>query len=558
MGDVESAALTLAGITLAFLLVVFGVSWMRRPRLAEAAPKMPRASRERRLPTFSRKADPAFDPVEISPERLARISRKTPPPSEPLFDAEPAPEPAAAPVSELIAMSEPIAMFETPDIEAAPSIVTIPSPMIDEAELEAIVSEIAEQVRRIDAPPPAEPPAPVPAFGTTANEIADRASVRLIAQMPPRDAILRKSWLGGRPRLPAALDWPKIDGVDGDFLAQIDCTDLPADLWDGLGPRLGSLAFFAHPDIGAATALHIPADGPPRDPPRKVGGACFRPWKIDSADLAPLAIRAFAEWPVDVRPSDAQLPATNADGIETMLAADYDIADPAFHPFDWPTMLAMAEILESRIARASTDGTAPDDASDELALAIADAAEANREAVIRAQEIIAIIHESAKQGSDFSPGDATAVMAGLHAIRWTSVTTDPDEETGEDQVGVTVLPLTRRHPGADLWVEAYRAILFDHAKHAFAVDPARLSAPARSFFEPLWQEMAGSAVPSLGNFPTRPVAGFDDERDVMMLEIPASGLTSIGAHGGGHLVLTIRKADLALGDFAKLRMLIGS
>src|SRR3546814_9287019 len=88
--------------------------------------------------------------------------------------------------------------------------------------------------------------------------------VRLVPQIPLRDAIQTHSRLGGRPHLPAATDWPRIDGVKGDFLAQIACADLPQGLWDGLGPRDGWLAFFAHPVTGEAIALHLAEDGPPR------------------------------------------------------------------------------------------------------------------------------------------------------------------------------------------------------------------------------------------------------------------------------------------------------
>src|SRR3546814_9625075 len=95
--------------------------------------------------------------------------------------------------------------------------------------------------------------------------------------------------------LPAAAPWPTIDGREGDFIAQIACADLPPMLWDGLGPRTGWLAFFTHPDNGAATALHMAEDGAPRDPPRAVGAACFRPYGIDDAELAALSIRALPE-----------------------------------------------------------------------------------------------------------------------------------------------------------------------------------------------------------------------------------------------------------------------
>jgi hypothetical protein len=371
-------------------------------------------------------------------------------------------------------------------------------------------------------------------------------------QIPPRDAILRKSWMGGRPRLPAMTSWPVIDGREGDFIAQIACADLPPMVWDGLGPRTGWLAFFTHPDSGAATALHLTEDGAPRDPPRAVGPAYFHPYGMEDADMAALVVRALPEWPVDMIPEAAG--ACDADAT-ALLAADYDIADPAFHPFDWPSMLAMAAMLESRILALPTDGVPPADANDELAQAIEDAAEANRDAAERTAEIVAIIRESAAADAGFLPSDATAVMAALHAIRWTQVSAHPDPESGEDAVETLTLPLTRRRPDGDLWVDAYRALLFDQVRHAYCANPDRLSAPARGFFEPLWQAMTADGIGVLGDRPSRPVAGFDEERDTVLLELPPTGMLGLTHPNGAALVFTIRKADLAVGDFSRMRVL---
>ncbi len=83
------------------------------------------------------------------------------------------------------------------------------------------------------------------------------------------------SWLGGRPRMPASIDWPRHEGEPMGFLAQIHCGDLPKDLWGGVGPRSGWLVFF----IGRTSStggklrpngtipmrvLHIDALGPDR------------------------------------------------------------------------------------------------------------------------------------------------------------------------------------------------------------------------------------------------------------------------------------------------------
>src|SRR3546814_18000345 len=104
----------------------------------------------------------------------------------------------------------------------------------------------------------------------------------------------------------------------------------------------------------------------------------------------------------------------------------------------------MATVLERRL-HAET-GSANDER-----------AQANRAAAASAAEIVAIIRDSADQHV-FTAADATAVMAALHAIRWTHVAAHPDRET-------LVLPLTRHDPRAPLWVHPYRALLFDHAKH---------------------------------------------------------------------------------------------
>lgn len=575
MSDLNSAALTVGGLLLVWALVMFGVWWMRRPRPEPVAYSTPPAPRESRMPKLSRKAEPEAPPVEVSAARMARISGKftVDPADQPsLFDEPDAPaEPAAAPVAEEAAAEpqwaapaapelEPAAPAE-PEAKGAPEPAAelqpapepaIEPPALDEATLESLASDVEQQARLIEQPTIDTPPA------IESAPAIEKAIVRLVPQVPPRDALFRTSWLGGRPHLPAATEWPRVDGSEGDFLAQIACTDLPPALWGGLGPRTGSLAFFASPDSGAVTALHLMQDGEPRDPPRPVGAIYFQPHGIDSADLAPLAIRAFPEWPVDivtVEPgADDPRDAVTAD-VAALLAADYDIADPAFHPFDWPSMLALADILESRLSQQPLDGAAPDDASDELAQTIADADDRNRDAVQRAAEIVAIIREGAEHGGHFLPPDATAVMAGLHAIRWTRVSTHVDAESGEDRVEEATFPLTRHRPDGDLWVDAYRTILFDHAKHAWCRNADALSAPARAFFEPLWEAMAVAEMPSMGNFPSLHAVGFDDERDVVLLEFPAGGLMSRSVRAGGNLVLAIRKVDLVAGDFSRMRAL---
>jgi hypothetical protein len=475
MDDLQSALLAWTAITVLFLLAAGLIWWRRRPR-HQTIPRAPKQVRELRLPSLPRTRREAIPEVEIAPSRLARIKATPVEPraADPFVPPEPAPPPAAL-----------------------------------ERTLDAMASEV--EARAAEGP------------------IDDTAvRVRLVPQIPLRDAIQTRSRLGGRPRLPAALDWPRIDGVKGDFLAQIACADLPPDLWDGLGPREGWLAVFAHPMTGEAIILHLAEDGPPREAPQGAGDAIFAPHGgVGFGDFAALAVRAFPEWPVDVvavRPGDSD-PRDEAAPGDMTDAADYDIADPAFHPFDWDSLRLMAAVLDRRLARLVGGG------------------EANRAAAENAAEIVAIIRDSADQ-HPFTAADATAVMAALHAIRWV-----PDAAAGP------ALPLTRHDPRAPLWVHEYRALLFDHAKHAWCADPSRLSAPARAYFEPLWQDLAAREMAAMGP-PALPLPGFDPEREAVLLELPTSGLMSrrIGEEEGA-LLLIIRKADLAAGDFSKVRTL---
>lgn len=548
MNEVESAALKLIGVTVAFLLIVYFVWRKSRAETVPAAPKAPRsagAPREYKLPKLSRR-DRAAEPeaIEISPARLARISGKAP------FDrlSEPEPEQAAPP----------------PDPETQRAA---------EAMLASMVAQVEHEADMIDR------------RGTEA------VSIRLVPQIPPRDIGRASSWLGGSPRLDPSMAWPAIRDTPADFLAQIDCAALPADLWDGLGPRSGALAFFIHPRDGDMLVVHVAEPGDPVGPPRPLDDpdSFFAPHGgLRFGDLLPFTRRAFPAWPVDlvaVRPGDPDPRDTEAadDGPgHRLYRTGYDVADPAWHPFDWDSMSAMAEILDMRITRFwrdPGDGPSPievqlanverrlaaaDDAEGEpvdrpllenqhaalteLAAASRAAAETNREALSNAQEIIAIVRESAGRDA-FSPAAAAAVMGALQTIRWTKVNRkpDPDGRPGAERIEVVTLPLTEHHPDAPLWVHDYHAVWFDHAKHAYAAGSDALSAAALAVLEPYCRELARREMPGIGHIPFAYVHEFDAGSDATMLELPSSGLMSWMFGDIDHLVLTMRKADLAAG-----------
>jgi hypothetical protein len=244
-------------------------------------------------------------------------------------------------------------------------------------------------------------------------------------------------------------------------------------------------------------------------------------------------------------------------------------------------MLAMVDILAMRIDRywREVDGPSPIDtqlasverrlikhddgekdplgreglinmraALQELHDAAAAARAANHVARFRAEEIIDIVRESATKMA-FTATDSAAVMEALQAIEWVKVLRkkDPQERPGAELIESLALPLTQHHPDAPLWVHDYHSIWFDHAKHAYAADPETLSEAARAVFEPYAQELAAREMPSIGHIPFRYVHDYDEESHATLLELPTSGLMSWIFGDVDHLVLTMRKADLAAG-----------
>jgi hypothetical protein len=87
-----------------------------------------------------------------------------------------------------------------------------------------------------------------------------RAEARLVKQVPIDRSRPPRSWYGGKPQMPDYFAWPIAEGKPMVFVAQIDCSDLPRDLWGGVGPRAGWLLVF----LGPTYPQDAPADLPVR------------------------------------------------------------------------------------------------------------------------------------------------------------------------------------------------------------------------------------------------------------------------------------------------------
>src|SRR5262249_54651580 len=124
-----------------------------------------------------------------------------------------------------------------------------------------------------------------------------RRSARLRLIVPLAAGGDYRGWLGGCPHLPDPFSWPQRDGKPLHFLGQIDCAALPRDIWGGLGPRTGWLAFFVGmAERICAEVIYAPQLGPKRAPPVQ-SRFYFLPSMLGAM---PEMYDEFPQWPVEV------------------------------------------------------------------------------------------------------------------------------------------------------------------------------------------------------------------------------------------------------------------
>ncbi|WP_313622611.1 DUF1963 domain-containing protein [Achromobacter sp.] len=188
-----------------------------------------------------------------------------------------------------------------------------------------ILPKWIKRKRKGDVAPPSSHPAG-PSFSAsttpTINQaepqaaVSESVSVVLRRQVPPGAVESARSWLGGLPRMPDGVEWPRSLSSENPqrgerplhFLAQICCSDLPRELWGGLGPRQGWLLVFIDPNQGcpkgsdAFCIMHLPQLGPEREAPSDLGPVHDGVYGGGSYDWLPKddVPSTWRRWPADL------------------------------------------------------------------------------------------------------------------------------------------------------------------------------------------------------------------------------------------------------------------
>lgn len=428
-----------------------------------------------------------------------------------------------------------------------------------------------------------------------------RVVARLIPQVPVVDRDGGMGWFGGGARLAPGMAWPQIDAVPLQLLAQINCSRLPAGLWDGLGPRSGWLAIFLHPETLMPKVLHFDAPGDFKPSP-PIGADCnFVGYDGRKNAEACGYTETFPRWPVTIEEleqvdeSPDAPPGPNGRSLPHVRYAErHDFVAAGRWPFDWPSALAMIDTALAEFKKLLPQGEAPAwfaaeairksargietaKASGADAETIAGLEVRHGEMIVSAEAFayrlknsahLVSVLEDLKQRIDgmaarqpFSTSAIEPVLAELQKLKWMHKRIPPFYRDGNklselkraaEGCEAFLLPLTTHDPAAvPTWVHGFETYLLDAAKRAYLSDRSALPPRLRADCEEMWRSRAEESMGGMGHVPWRYVHEFDIDEDATLLELPSSDLMGWQFGDVDNLVITIKKSDLARGDFSQ-------
>lgn len=363
------------------------------------------------------------------------------------------------------------------------------------------------------------------------------------------------SWFGGAPRLPENQPWPEIKGTPLCFVAQIDLKQLPQNIWSGVGPRSGHLAFFVHPHELAARVLHVEGDLVPREGPSPMESSF-----VMRAGTSGEQMEAYwPEWPITVSGNVGELP--NPPVLQSDKRRNparpftndvLDLTNPAHHPFNSVTLGilidASRKALESRLSSISFF------LKEKKLKACVRSALVDLQAEVKQsfERFEKITEEMAPFRIAFDNAGILPHLAALNDLSIGRVYYRGNDDSGFSEIEVGSANLTdARQADFCLWTEDYLRSLCQHARYVYLEAPQKLSTEALSLFEEVWQAAASQEFGGMSH----PPKGFiytpygSNSPNEILLEIPTSYL--IGWIWGDtySIVLTIARDDLARANF---------
>ncbi|MFW2544346.1 DUF1963 domain-containing protein [Primorskyibacter sp. 2E107] len=359
--------------------------------------------------------------------------------------------------------------------------------------------------------------------------------VKLVAQFPqvPTD-----SWIGGGPMLPEGVAWPEIGGKPASFYAQIALSDLPEDLWGGLGPREGWMVIFAADEPSTeVVVLHTRERGTTRQAPEEAD-YYFRLESGEEALSALIGPEALMppRWYLSVVEDDgAGRPDLCSRSAFDALLEKPTMTDPGFLPFDWVTTVALVDAVDAILERMIRRALADAEAGDPEKAAVAEAMSGMLARVRRLSDKV----EARAEVADFSDRDCAKVIGALAKMTNAGWLSEAARAEGRKPISLLQYQGFKR----------YRKLYEAQARRTYCADPEALPEATLQRLIPVWQAEAAREALFVGNAEDDAAQERLPVDAPCLLLMPPSMLTGWQIGDVSRWALQIAPRDLAMGRF---------
>lgn len=397
-------------------------------------------------------------------------------------------------------------------------------------------------------------------FQMQANARAANEPCVLLTPSVPVSGQEVSGWFGGAPHLPDDTPWPEIDGEPLRFACQINLSALPINIWSSLGPRDGWLAVFFHPETCSPKVLFFRGALKERKGPGQTDAVWF--WPRSYMDKKPLQ-EHLPRWPFTITGHVGALPppsgwrAGKAPGFPDPRDTETrDLSDPAFHPFNEATLVALvdalAEYFDLKARRIGsfleTKKIRDNDRVELLGL---------KEEVGESLEIFSGIRgELLPFCETFEYAPVNRLVSLIARLPTFELCYLKDDENGHAVVNYRRLKLSDKPNPMDgrWWYNSYADLLYRHAVYAYTRDPGALPPPLRRRMEAIWQFEALHERGAMGHAPLGHVytPHGPTTTNAVLLELATSNMMGWAWGDMYSIVLFIERAALKRGDFGNI------
>lgn len=403
------------------------------------------------------------------------------------------------------------------------------------------------------------------------------------------------SWFGGSPVLPDYCDWPLIGDEAAVFIAQIDCAQLPENLWSGLGPREGYLSFFVARNWPPETkVIYATSQGSTREKPNAASPEWFKPGGFHYPTDTPTRTEFQPHWVIDIVTSEK----SEADSKKPKVSLydiGIDLTQRSFQPFDWETTTGLFQTAINHLNGASDRMSSHKEPREREIEGIKETLDSeeeveNKDQLLRrltnlsnighafetlkqehsksVDEISQLLLRAQKlsETTPFSPEILSPLIEDLASISISHLVPAGDDERESDMLATSVkaYPATlfgryeNETARLNSWIWDFEGYRNDAAIETYNKDPAILPPEIRQYYEKKWRSIAEQEAARMLDTPYGFIHDFDIQKEVVLLELPTSKLLYWIWGDMYHLVLTITKTDLSNLEFSNIKFHISN